>query len=313
MGMIDLDNFDKLPPEMQKQFAELLKQHPQLESKMKGASHELNTPTKMSDDSENDPNVVDYSSIGLEEDTIAAKPKSSTPTLRVSAEPTNEEIEKEEKKAKVREKKQKQAEAASALKQPEEVANFSPEGKQHPVLKKLRASLGLGTLQKPFVAEVGGMKYEMLPLTRDSMTKSITTAALHSRNDAEFRANQDIAIVAFSIQKLDSVPLADVFSISTVEQQDDKMVPVSDIQRREQAAIALFHELKDSPPELADTLITYYQQEFPPKDLIGVGKTTAHCPTANCTYTRIIDETEESYCPYHGSKLASEGQLPNPF
>jgi hypothetical protein len=71
--------------------------------------------------------------------------------------------------------------------------------------------------------------------------------------------------------------------------------------------------LKDSPPELADALINYYQQEFPPKNLLAENKITAYCPEANCTYQRILDEEEEGFCPYHGTQLAKESDLPNPF
>lgn len=313
MGMIDLDNFDKLPPDMQKQFSELLKQHPQLESKLKGASHELNTPTKLENMARDaDPNVMDYSALDLGDEPAPQTPKA--PTLRVSQEPTAEEMDKEERRAKVASKKKKQAKMAEELKQPEEVANFSPVGKQHPILKKLRASLGMKTYQQTVKADIGGLVYELAPIVRDSMTKAVTLAAINSLNDAEFRANQDLAVVSFAVVSIDGVPLTEVFSIPKEKIEDDgSTLPLTEFQRKDQGAYALFHELKDSPPELADALITYYQQEFPAKDLLGPGKVAALCPEANCNYTRIVSEEEDAYCPYHGSKMAREDQLPDPF
>lgn len=315
MGMIDLENFEKLPPEMQKQFSELLKQHPQLDSKLKGASHELNTPTRLenlaSDDDDDDSAAMDYSSMGLEE-VPSNKPKA--PTLRVSEQPSPEDMEREERKEKISAKKKKQAKLAEELKQPEEVANFSPVGKQHPVLKKLRASLGMKTFQQTYKVDVGGIKYELLPLVRDTMTKAITLAAINSLNDAEFRANQDLAIIAFAVQTLDNVPIVDVFSIGKEKlEADGSKTFLTELQRKEQGAHALFHELKESPTELADALISYYQQEFPPRELLGPGKVNTMCPAENCTYTRIVNKEEDSYCPYHGAKMAREDQLPDPF
>jgi len=313
MGMIDLENFDKLPPEMQKQFSELLKQHPQLESKLKGASHELNTPTKFENmaSEDDDPNVMDYSGLDLDD---APQEKPKAPTLRVSQEPTAEEIDKEERRAKVATKKKKQAKMAEEMKQPEEVANFSPVGKQHPILKKLRASLGMRTYKQTVKAEIGGLTYEMAPIVRESMTKAVTLAAINSLNDAEFRSNQDLAIVSFSVVSIDGVPLTEVFSIPKEKvEEDGSTLPLNEFQRQDQGAYALFHELKDSPPELADALIVYYQQEFPVKDLLGPGKVATLCPEANCNYTRIISDEEEAYCPYHGAKMAREDQLPDPF
>lgn len=307
MGMIDLENLDKLPPEMQEQFAELLKQHPHLDSKLKSEAHELNTPTKL-ENTALDENEIDYSNISLDDSPKPTTTKPKVPTLRVQEQDSDsaEEIIKD---AEAATKKQ-----TTRPEQKSSVQNFSPTGKQHPVLKKLRASLGLGVFQKPFVAEIGGLKYEMLPLSRDTMTQAIALAALNSLNDGEFRANQDVAIIAFSVQKIDSIPLIEVFSVADhdVTLQGEK-VPLTVLQQKEQAANLFFHELKDSPPELSEALINYYQQEFPPKQLLAANKVTAYCPEANCTYQRILDEDEVGYCPYHGSELAKETDLPNPF
>jgi hypothetical protein len=263
--------------------------------------------------SSEDPDVMDYSNLGLS-DVPQSSDKPKAPTLRVNQEPTADDIEREEKKAKVSAKKKKQAQLVDELKQPEEIANFSPVGKQHPVLKKLRASLGLKTFQQTFKVAVGGINYEMTPLVRDSMTKAITLAAINSLNDAEFRANQDLAVIAFSVQSLDGIPLVDVFSIGKEKlESDGTTIPLTEWQRKDEGAYALFHELKESPPELADALISYYQQEFPPKDLLGPGKVNTLCPEANCNYTRIIDQEGEAFCPYHGAKMAREDQLPDPF
>lgn len=309
MGVIDLENFDKLPPEMQEQFAELLKQHPHLDSKLKSPAHELNTPTKLAE--ADDENQIDYSNMSLDDIPQPQTTRPKTPTLRFQRE-YDEEAEAEKVEAEVKKTQQQKKEAPQP--QPEYVANFSPVGKQHPVLKKLRASLGMGVYQKPFLAEVGGLVYEMLPLSRDTMTQAVTLAATNSLNDTEFRANQDVAIIAFSVQKIDQVPMVEVFSIADhdIEAKGTK-IPLTMLQRKEKAANLFFHELKDSPPELADALISYYQQEFPPKSLLGENKITAYCPEANCTYQRILEENEDGYCPFHGAQLAKESELPNPF
>lgn len=304
MGMIDLENFDKLPPEMQEQFAELLKQHPHLDSKLKSPAHELNTPTKLENASD-DENELDYSNIPVNAEPTPTNSRSKIPTLRVqdsaSAEDLAKEVEEPRKKSKVPEQKN-------------PVLNFSPTGKQHPVLKKLRASLGMGAYQKPFVAEIGGLKYEMIPLSRDAMTQAIALAAMSSLNDTEFQANQDVAIIAFSVQKIDSVPLVEIFSVSDEDVSlDGKKVTLTRQQQKDQAANLFFHELKDSPPELAEALINFYQQEFPPRQLLGDNKVTAFCPEANCNYQRILDQEEDGFCPYHGTELAKETDLPNPF
>jgi hypothetical protein len=165
MGVIDLENFDKLPPDMQEQFAELLKQHPHLDSKLKSPAHELNTPTKLAEDDENE---IDYSNMSLDDIPQPQSSRPKTPTLRFQRE-YDEEAEAQKVEAETKKSQQQKKEVPPP--QPPHVANFSPVGKQHPVLKKLRASLGLGVYQKSFVAEVGGLSYEMLPLSRDAMTQ----------------------------------------------------------------------------------------------------------------------------------------------
>jgi hypothetical protein len=57
----------------------------------------------------------------------------------------------------------------------------------------------------------------------------------------------------------------------------------------------------------------YYQQEFPPLNLIGAGKAKFMCPAEACLQSRIADRDAACFCPVHGEKMAREDLLPNPL
>jgi hypothetical protein len=320
--MIDIKNLDKLTPAQRAQFNSLLEQFPQLESKM-DTSRELNTPTKQEQAPAPQINEeMDYSN--FMSPSIQEKPleinKENLPSLKFEESPSfgsldreeDKPLTKEEKAAKEERVKQARVKAAVAAGQAPEVASFSPEGKVHPILTKLRATVGLRSVQKPIIVNVGGCNYSMRPLDRGAISNATALAMSTTTNPILYQTTLESALVAYSIVAIDNVPLIDIFSIPITEKVDGKTVSILSLKREEMAAEAFYTEIMKSPNELTETLSTYYQQNFPLLNLFGEGKAKFVCPEADCLQSRIDDQDAVCYCPIHGEKMTREDSLPNP-
>lgn len=325
---IDLSDFERLTPEQQKQFKDLLGSYPDMTSKME--SRVLNTPSvpEIKELARDDDNELDFSA-PLAPLPPSGAPPLEVPRLKVNAQEsflTQDTIlkrkQEEEEKKVVEEAKEKAKKAEQQReKQPDPVAQFRPEGKIHPVRAKLRATLGMnpaGGLTRPDIVDVGGMKYTLRPLSREEANMATTLAIMLSQNDAQFKGAIEDCTIAFAVRAIDGVPLADLFDIPlSVPDESGKQVELSLSRRAELGAYAFCDEIRSAPTELVDTLAVYYAQKYPPVDLLGKDKVKLHCPEANCTHQRIADKvdgkTEQFFCPIHGKALASEEDLPNPF
>jgi len=321
MAMLDIKNLEKLTPDQRAQFDALLSQFPHLESKM-DTTRELNTPTKAEQDAPQPSitdNEIDYSNFIPAAPVERGVKKSELPNLVVNElespfrsieqeqeirKPTAEETAKKEEAIR-----QQKIKAAMAAGQPPEVAKFNPEGKTHPVLQKMRATVGLRSVQEPVIVNVGGCDYSLRPLDRRNVTNATVLAMTMTNNPVLYETNLENAIIAYSVVAIDGVPVVDVFSISVVDLEGN---PLNRLRREEMAAEALYTELAESPNELIEALGIYYQQEFPPLNLIGAGKAKYLCPAPKCLQSRIADLDATCYCPVHGEKMAREDQIPNP-
>jgi hypothetical protein len=214
--MIDIKNLDKLTPAQRAQFNSLLEQFPQLESKM-DTSRELNTPTKQEQAPAPQINEeMDYSN--FMSPSIQEKPleinKENLPSLKFEESPSfgsldreeDKPLTKEEKAAKEERVKQARVKAAVAAGQAPEVASFSPEGKVHPILTKLRATVGLRSVQKPIIVNVGGCNYSMRPLDRGAISNATALAMSTTTNPILYQTTLESALVAYSIVAIDNVP-----------------------------------------------------------------------------------------------------------
>lgn len=334
MPMLDLKNLDKLPPEHRAQFDALLDQYPHLKSKM-DTSRELNTPTRLEEKNfikptEGVADELDYSNFSVPQPDVRSQPnKDMLPKLNVNPrESSFSSLEQEDEKevpvaphskeakdaedARQEQLRQKRVKESLAAGQPPEIANFSTAGKTHPVLTKLRATVGLRSVQEPLVFNVGGCKYSMRPLDRGNLADATLLTMTTASNPMLYESYLESAIIAFSVVAIDSVPLYDVFSIPKEDIEDGKRVQLTQLQREEQAAKALFTELMRSPNELIEALGVHYQQAFPPLSLLGEGKVKFMCPVADCLQSRIEDYNAVCYCPVHGEKMAREDLIPNP-
>ena len=327
MTMIDISNLDKLTPEQRSQFNTLLEQFPHLGSKMETA-RELNTPTKMEETKYVQPNAqaaeeMDYSNFMTPMDTPRSTWKDGDlPKLKVNPDASSftsieqEEPKIEENDVEQKERKQKQrVQAAIAAGQPPEIAGFRTEGKTHPVLQKMRATVGLRSVQAPIVVSLGGCNYSMRPLDRSNVTQATFLAMTTTDNSLLYQTNLEVAIIAYSVVAIDGVPMVDIFSIPKEEIPlgETKSVVMNHLRREERAAEAFYIELLRSPNELIESLGIYYQQEFPPINLIGAGKSKFLCPAADCMQSRIADRDATCFCPIHGEKMEREDMLPNPL
>jgi hypothetical protein len=323
--MIDLKNLDKLTPEQRSQFNALLEQFPHLDSKMQ-TSRELNTPSKL----EVEGDEIDYTNFTLPSDvkTSGTNNRDLLPKLKVNphessftslaSEDDDEDIvaphSKEAEERKKEQEKVRRVQASVKAGQPYEVASFNPEGKAHPVLQKLRATVGLRSVQKPVVCNVGGCNYSMRPLDRANIANATVLALTTTTNQLLYESNLESAIIAYSVVAIDDVPLVDIFSIpkSDILVEDETPTELTTLQREEKAASAFYMELLRSPNELVEALGVYYQQEFPPLTLLSSGKGKFLCPEASCLQARIADYDAVCYCPTHGVQMAREDLLPNP-
>jgi len=334
MSMIDLKNLDKLNPEQKAQFNALLDQFPHLNSKME-TSRELRTPTVLEEEKKfiqpplQTTEEVDYSNFSTPAPSapLPKKPKSEIPQIKIDPNSPSamfSSFEKEDEKPKLteeevkeiqEEKKQQRIEAAVAAGQPPEIAKFSDKGKIHPILQKMRATVGLRSVQDPVIVDLGGCKYSMRPLDRSNIAQATVLAATTTTNTLVYETNLEAAIIAFSVVAIDHVPIVDIFSIPTEElavEEGKPPVRLTHLQREERAARELYLELLRSPNELVEGLGIYYQQEFPPLSLIGKGKSKFLCPAEDCLQSRIADSDSDCYCPVHGEKMAREDLIPSP-
>ena len=330
MTMIDISNLDKLTQEQRSQFNTLLEQFPHLGSKMDSA-RELNTPTKMEEAKYVQPSSaaaeeMDYSNFMAPMETPRSTWRDGDlPKLKVNPEKSSfssmeqeddpktltpkEEASREERKQ------QQRVQAAIAAGQPPEIAGFRTEGKTHPVLQKMRATVGLRSVQAPTIVSLGGCNYSMRSLDRSHVTQATVLAMTTTDNSMLYQTNLEVAIIAFSIVAIDGVPMVDIFSIPKEETPlgESKPVVLTHLRREEKAAESFYMELLSSPNELVESLGIYYQQEFPPINLIGAGKSKFLCPAADCMQSRIADHDANCFCPIHGEKMAREDMLPNPL
>ena len=331
MTMIDITNLDKLTPEQKNQFTALLDQFPHLGSIMESA-RELNTPSKMEDTTKyiqppmEMAEEMDYSSFLPSSDDVKSTPnRDSIPTMKVNYETSpfrsleqpeeQKPLTKAEEEVRKDQRQKQRVQAAVAAGQPLEIAKFSPTGKTHPVLQKLRATVGLRSVREPVVVNLGGCNYSLRPLDRSHITQATMLAATTTSNSLLYQTNLEVAIVAYSVVAIDGVPTVDIFSIPMEEYvpEEERSTPMNELRREEKAAEALYAELLSSPNELVEGLGIYYQQEFPPLNLMGSGKAKFLCPAPQCLQSRITDSDADCFCPVHGEKMAREDQLPNPF
>lgn len=295
MSLLDINNIDALTPEQRAQFEGLLAQYPHLDSRLKD-SRELNTPTKLASDE------LDYSSfLPPQEPTTAPsqQEKSNVPTINIDPKskflqqmgveehPEHEEI------------------------PPASEKTFSPIGKIHPILQKMRMALGLPLSPTEFPKiEIAGCQYAMHQIDRVSIVNALSlTSASSASNPALYDGNLEVAILAYAIREIDRVPVEVIFDSpeKTLEGRT-----LSQDERHAHAADLLFLELQHSKGGLIDALSTFYQQEFPELSLLGNSLAKFICPVANCLKTRLDDVGAVCYCTAHGVQMVKEGDLPNP-
>lgn len=318
-GFIDPRDIDKLPPGMRAQAKQFLEQFPELANPPQAPAPITPDPLANQD------GALDYSNFGTQPPPPPPQRKPQAPKMRIDPnnpvfanvpgmEYANFEQQEKAKEQAAQELKEKKA------KDPLRPAadSFSPEGKLHPVLKKMRAVLGMDTLDRTESIAVAGVKYTMKALDNTKLTRALVVAAGNSLENAEYQLNIDTAVVSFSIIKIDEVPVYDVFSIPEIKDWEKDPITggpmrMTLVERDFLAAQELFKFLKSGPPNVSDTLEKFYKQNFPSAELLDSGKVFAHCPEAGCQYSRIVDrEGLAGFCPDHGKKLVKENELPNP-
>jgi len=351
MSLIDMKNLDKLPPEQKKQFEQLLEAFPQvkMQSKME-TSRELNTPASQEMKKKPTPpaprspdeDTIDYGEIERQqkEQQSYVPEASSIGQIQIDPGKTNfrslQEVDKDEDEYKRRnelldeeEARKAEAEKANVIAnsgqrppppppppiQPKPQTNFSPVGKKHPIIQKMRASLGLEELEIPFIAEIRDIKYTMKRLMRQDFIKATALASLRSTDEMNLNSNIQASLVAFAITKIDDVSVADAFEIPTsdISIHTGKMEKLTPTEREDRGHQELFEFLIDSPTELVDTLVVLYEQHFSTISYLSAGTMLTLCPEANCQYKAITGKNEKKFCPHHGKELRAEGDLPNPF
>lgn len=329
MTFIDSKNLHKLPPEQRKQFEELLKAYPQvnMNSKMETA-RELNTPAAQEMKKSLRPSIqtsiaedeLDLSDVHEQQE--AQRQASSTSPkvlgeMRVDPAQSNYQSIRETDKAEEAYRRREDL-ATPARKTEEEpkkkTTKFSPIGKKHPVMLKMRQSLGLDDLEKAVPVVVSGVEYELHRLNRSDIIKASALASMRSNDDVQLKSNIESALIAYGIKKIDKVPVEDVFEVPYREVKyatgrEEELAPP---ERQSKGHQLLFEFLIDSPTELTEILVVHYEQNFQPLSLLADEQTMALCPEANCRHRAIIAKDDNRFCPYHGSELKKESQLPNP-
>jgi len=332
INVIDGNNIDKLTPDQRKMWEQLQSQFPTMRSKM-DTSRELNTPTaqeKQAAAPRRPPephkaadNGFDYSA--LQPTAFEPASREAVPQVKIDERTQNmyssftdtdgvtksvEEERQREEQQKLREERKKHVdpnESPEAALQ-RRVDNFSPEGKVHPILAKLKKSLRMDQPKIPYTVEIEGVTYELEELDRGRFTQARNLAVLHSADDLEYTLNLDVAAVAVFVTRIDGAEVCDVFEVPT--EQDGAKLSV--VKRRELGMQELYDFLKSAPTELTETLHAFHAQQYPKIDLIGVGRTVYYCPKPNCRHSAIGRESEDIFCKNHGDQMVAEGDLPNP-
>jgi len=311
--MIDMKKLNRLSPEQRQHYEALLAQHPHLSTKQDKREHKLDTPTKMELDPDN---RLQYADMGEKvEDELDATsfdvPEAEPATIDRTQLPTVNVGEGANTVGSSFEQPSVDDEKPEPVKAPPKPSKpyFSPQGKQHPVLAKMRATLGSRSGQLPLDVSVGGMTYGLKALDRRSVAGATALAIASTENPAMYDTSLETSIIAFSIATLDRVPVVDVFQIPEND-SDGKFITKTT--RDVQAAEKMFLELQSSPNELIETLGIHYQQNFPVLTLLEGDKERYMCPVAGCQQFRIAEKSTDNYCPAHGAKMIGEGDLPNP-
>lgn len=291
MAHIDLAKLDSLPPELRQQAEMLLEQFPQLRKDKIEKKVETTTPITPKVDEQ----TIDYSSFNPQE--TLPPPASKPHVAEIKIDPKLSSFGPEEKE-----------EAAVEEQKPRQKNEFSPVGKVHPVLAKMRATLGMTTQTAEYVAEIGGVHYTLVALDNFLATKALVLAASNSTSEIEYKINSELAGISYACTHIDHIPLETVFSIAD-KMNDHTLTPT---ERQDLAASEMYRFLKGSPPQFSDLLLQFHKQEFPAINLLSKNTDIAYCPAENCQYSRIIEKEAKLYCPYHGEILVEEGVLPNP-
>lgn len=314
--MIDLKNLDKLSPEQREQFNTLLEHFPHIQSK---AGNKLNTPTKQEMDPNDELNYgslnqpapqapaedeIDYSSFQVPSTEPVRMNKDDFATVKVSDGSKPKTFD----PSPVEEEEQERIVPKKVTAQPTK-PQFSPEGKAHPILQKMRAALGSKLGNLPVDVAIGGCTYGLQALDRNAMAQATSLALSITTNQTLYDANLETALISFSIVYIDKVPLVDIFDIPK-NHDDGTFILKSD--REILAAHAMFAELLASPNELVESLGIYYQQHYPMLSLLEEGKGRYMCPEPKCMQFRIAEIGSDNYCPVHGKKMLEEDELPNP-
>jgi len=299
--IIDSTNLDKLTEDQRQQFQAMLAAHPHLQAKADPLGDPGSVAAAESEESTNADGTVNYQAFDGKnlQRSAAASPIQPPPQLKIDGEhfssfqeiPATEEQREEVKPE-----------------PPKVKPEFSTSGKLHPILQKVRATLGMTTI-KPYIdVLLGGCTYRLHQLFRGESTLASSLAALSSTTETQYQLNFESALVAFSTDSIDLVPLVDAFNIA--KQDEDGRVYTS-LEREHHASYQFYYFLKASPNELTDKLAQSYTQEYPEIDLLDTQRETKLCPEDGCKYQRISAIKDNWFCPLHGRELRGATNLPN--
>jgi len=326
LSYIDTKNLHKVPEEQRKQFEELLKAYPQINIKSKmETARELNTPAAQDLKKGIKPpqppvaeDELDLSAIQEQQD----YQKEYTPKNRALGEmkvdhahSNYQSIKAEEKAEEQYQKRHEEPSVPVAEQTPKKkTTKFSPIGKQHPVMAKMRHSLGLDNLETILPAIVSGVTYELHRLVRSDIIKASALANLKSKDEIELKSNIESALIAYATKKIDGVALEDVLDapLKELKYSTGKEEALTPAERVDKGHQLFYGFLVDSPTEFTDLLVVHYEQHYQPLSLLADDQQVALCPDANCKHKAIIAKNDKRFCPYHGSELRKEVDLPNP-
>lgn len=346
MTFFDPRHPDRMTAEQQKQYNEFLKAYPQLASKM-DTSRELNTPLVQAasrGEVQGKPlptlqdGSVNYAELRDDEDfpdleAIEAQQKQPQRfhdrplgTMQIAEEPAAKDDDRE-RRFKDRLRAEREASPPprvpprtppSSFEEPppppKKKVKFSPVGKRHPVLQRMRDSLGMEELERREGIEIQGVTYTMSRLVREEITKSVAMATTKAETDAVLRSHIETAIVSFAVREIDGIETAEVFEVPAHDYSlaKDREAPLTVEERKARGAKLLFDFLTEGPTELTESLLTFYDQNYPPVNLLSADTSLALCPASGCSYRAIIPSKAVRFCPYHGDELRREETLPNP-
>jgi len=346
MTFFDPRHPDRMTAEQQKQYNEFLKAYPQLASKM-DTSRELNTPLvqaasrgevqgkplpTLQDGSVNyadlrdDEDFPDLEAIETQQKQPQRFHDKPLGTMQIAEEPAAKDDDRE-RRFKDRLRAEREASPPprvpprtppSSFEEPppppKKKVKFSPVGKRHPVLQRMRDSLGMEELERREGIEIQGVTYTMSRLVREEITKAVAMATTKAETDAVLRSHIETAIVSFAVREIDGIETAEVFEVPAHDYSlaKDREAPLTVEERRARGAKLLFDFLTEGPTELTESLLTFYDQNYPPVNLLSADTSLALCPASGCSYRAIIPSKAVRFCPYHGDELRREETLPNP-